>query len=109
MLTNRGARLKSWRLKHYFDVNHESLELVATELASTHPLPFSVRVGDERATAILNAALYVVSNAPPTGPITTSVDVRFEYRDSAGVEATKEFHLEPSSYLVSFRATVRAG
>ena len=108
MLTNRGARLKSWRLKRYFDVNHEPLELVATELASTHPLPFSLRVSDERATAVLNGALYAISNAPPagTGPIARSVDVRFEYRDTTGLSAIKEFHLDPSSYVLGFRAEV---
>src|SRR5262249_34838372 len=44
VFTNRGARLKSWRLKGYKDNRGEPLELVATELAATHPLPFSVRV-----------------------------------------------------------------
>src|SRR5262245_15214338 len=33
VFTNRGARLKRWRLKHYQDQKREPLELVATELA----------------------------------------------------------------------------
>src|SRR4051794_4607006 len=40
VFTNRGARLKSWRLKHFFNAERQPLELVATSLASTHPLPF---------------------------------------------------------------------
>ena len=55
VLTNRGARLKSWRLRHYLDANQEPLELIATDLGATHPLPFSLRVDDDRVTSMLNA------------------------------------------------------
>ena len=41
VFTNRGARLKSWRLKHYRDNQGESLELVANDVAG-QPLPFSL-------------------------------------------------------------------
>ena len=41
--------------------------------------------------------------------MSSPVDLRFEYRDSAGVHAVKEFHLEPASYIVTFRATVTEG
>jgi YidC/Oxa1 family membrane protein insertase len=36
----------------------------------------------------------------------SAVDLRFEYRDSAGIHAVKEFHLDPASYIFSFRADV---
>ena len=110
VLTNRGARLKSWRLKHYLDAKREPLELIATDLATTEPLPFSLRVPDDPLTATLNTALYSVSD--PTqggGPISTPMDIRFEYRDSAGLRAIKEFHFDPSSYVVAFRADVSQG
>ena len=35
VFTNRGARLKSWRLKHFKDQHNEPLELVAHDLAAT--------------------------------------------------------------------------
>ena len=41
--------------------------------------------------------------------ISAPIDLRFEYRDSAGVQAVKEFHLDPASYIVAFRATVTEG
>src|SRR4051812_27285491 len=47
VIANRGARLKSWRLKHYLDQKGEPLELIANDLAGTHPLPFSLRVEEE--------------------------------------------------------------
>ena len=57
--------------------------------------------------ATLNSALYVVTGAPgDAGASSTATDLRFEYRDSAGVHAIKEFHLEPRAYVVTVRAAV---
>jgi YidC/Oxa1 family membrane protein insertase len=106
VFTNRGARLKSWRLKHFFNAEGQPLELVATALASTHPLPFSLRTPDDAVTTTLNSALYQVSGVPAgTAATTTATDLKFEYRNSAGIRATKEFHLEPASYIIGFRAS----
>jgi len=110
VFTNRGARLKSWRLKHHFDQNKQPLELVANELADTQPLPFSLRVSDDAVTTALNSGLYAVTLEPaPDAASAGPSDVRFEYRDSAGVHAIKEFHFEPTSYIVAFRDVVTQG
>lgn len=107
VFTNRGARLKSWKLKDYLDKQRQPQELVETEL---QPLPFTLRTADEQANATLNGALYAVSGAPSSGTSPTgATDLRFEYRDNAGLHAVKEFHLAPSSYVVTFRATVGVG
>src|ERR1019366_6111481 len=109
VFTNRGARLKSWRLKHFLDQKQEPLELVANELADTQPLPFPLRVSDAAASATLNNGLYAVTAAPAADAAASGPsDVRFEYRDSAGVHAVKEFHFEPTSYIVTFHAAVTA-
>ena len=47
VFTNRGARLKSWRLKHYLDQQRQPQELVEHELP-TQPLPFTLRAGRRR-------------------------------------------------------------
>ena len=64
VFTNRGARLKSWRLKHYFDQQKQPQELVEHELAS-QPLPVHPedrrRCGRPRRST---ARLYTVSGAP---------------------------------------------
>jgi YidC/Oxa1 family membrane protein insertase len=113
VFTNRGARLKSWRLKHFFDSDKQPLELVAVDLAGTHPLPFSLRASDDpdhRITATLNGGLYTVSGAPVGNAAESSAtDLRFEYSDTAGIHAIKEFHLDPASYVVGFRSSVTAG
>jgi YidC/Oxa1 family membrane protein insertase len=96
VFTNRGGRLKSWRLKAYQDANHEPLELVTTELARSQPLPFSLDTADKATSDRLNGALYAVQQSD-TG-------VTFEYRDSAGIHAVKEFQLDPATYTLTFRA-----
>jgi len=110
VFTNRGARLKSWRLKQYRDAHGEPLELVATDLAATHPLPFSLRVPDEAMTGSLNGGLYTVRGAPTgSGAITTPTDLVFEYQDTTGLHATKAFRVDPETYTVALRVAVSQG
>src|SRR5438128_2264695 len=59
VFTNRGARLKSWRLKRYVDQRRQPQELVESQI-STQPLPFTLRTTNEALTATLNDALYTV-------------------------------------------------
>jgi YidC/Oxa1 family membrane protein insertase len=107
VFTNRGARLKSWRLKHYQDEKQEPVELVSHEFGEKQPLPFSLRVPSENQTKTLNDALYSVAGAPDgNAPVTAPIQLTFEYRDSDGLRAVKEFHLEPASYLIAFGVSV---
>jgi len=105
VLTNRGARLKSWRVKRYLDAQRQPQELIEHKLEG-QPLPFTLHVPNEATSAALNNGLYTVSGAP-TGEITAPTDVRFEYRDSSGVHAVKTFHFVPASYIFSYQGTVK--
>jgi YidC/Oxa1 family membrane protein insertase len=109
VFTNRGARLKSWRLKGYKDNQGQPLELVATELAATHPLPFSLRVADEATTGTLNGALYNLQGSPPENVQGAPAQLTFEYQDSTGLHAVKQFTIDPSTYTASLNATVTQG
>ena len=106
VFTNHGARLKSWRLKGYRDEKGEPLELVAGDLGSAQPLPFSLRVPDDAATRTLNSAMYEIKGATADASFTRSSPVIFEYRDSAGLHAVKEFELDPTPYVLRLRASV---
>jgi YidC/Oxa1 family membrane protein insertase len=107
VFTNKGARLKSWRLKHYLDKQRQPQELVETHL---EPLPFTLRTGDGSVDEAVNKSLYAVNGAPTDpGPISAAVDLRFEYRNAAGVHAVKEFHLAPAAYVLGFRAAIESG
>jgi YidC/Oxa1 family membrane protein insertase len=46
--------------------------------------------------------------APASGNTQAPVDATFDFRNEAGVQASKQFHFEPSSFVVTLRATVRA-
>ena len=100
VFTNRGARLKSWRLKRYLNQNREPQELVEHAIAS-QPLPFTLRASNDGTTTTLNTALYAVSGAPTGSAESSPVDLRFEYRDSAGLHASKAFHFEPDGFIVT--------
>jgi len=107
VITNRGARLKSWRLKKYLDQKRQPQELIENQLAS-QPLPFTLATADAQLDTTLNSALYAV-NAVPEGMISSPADLRFEYRDAAGIQSVKTFHFVPDSYTVAVRADVTAG
>jgi YidC/Oxa1 family membrane protein insertase len=107
VFTNRGARLKSWRLKHYLDKQGRPQELVENRLED-EPLPFTLRTSDDQINATINTALYSVSGAP-TASESAATDLRFEYRDSAGLRTLKTVHIEPSSYILTLSAIVTAG
>jgi len=105
VFTNRGGRLRSWRLKKYLDQQRQPQELIENQLA-TQPLPFSLRTTDDQLNATLNGSLYSVSGVPTATTIGLPVELRFEYRNDAGVHAVKEFHLDPDSYMIRFRADI---
>ena len=106
VFTNRGARLKSWRLKKYRDQQQQPQELIENQPA--YPLPFTLRTADEQLNTTLNESIYSASTVPTT-VIAAPADLRFEYRNEAGVRAVKEFHLTPDSYIIEFRADIAAG
>jgi YidC/Oxa1 family membrane protein insertase len=107
VFTNRGARLKSWRLKHYKDAKGEPQELIEnglsvpspTGILEQQPLPFSLNAPEATLTSALNHALYSTTTS-------SAVDLRFEYRDSGGLHVSKEFHFDPASYVLTFKASV---
>jgi YidC/Oxa1 family membrane protein insertase len=104
VFTNKGARLKSWRLKHYLDQQKQPQELI--EHLPSQPLPFTLRAGSDATTSTANEGLYAVSGVPASAPSTAPVDLHFEYRDSAGIHVVKDFHLEPASYIFTSRSVV---
>src|SRR3954468_1936163 len=77
VFTNKGARLKSWRLKHYLDQQKQPQELI--EHLPSQPLPFTLRAGNDTSTTTANDALYTISGAPTGVSDSAPVDLRFEY------------------------------
>ncbi|MFN7917590.1 MAG: membrane protein insertase YidC [Vicinamibacterales bacterium] len=96
--TNRGAALKSWKLKEYRDRKGDPLELVDDDLPAGQPLPFSLQVPDAQVTSLLNRGLYRVQESENR--------LAFEYQTDGGLVARKEFSFNPASYTV--QVTVQA-
>jgi YidC/Oxa1 family membrane protein insertase len=97
--------LKSWRLKNYRDASGAPLELVP-QVVPDAPKPFTLEVDDAATSATLRNALY----KPDADSLTMGAEPKtlaFEYRDSAGLVARKEFTFTPAHpYVVRFAANV---
>jgi YidC/Oxa1 family membrane protein insertase len=68
---------------------------------------------DAPTTARLNAALFALSDPNQSSSTldarTSPVTLAFEYQDAAGLQARKEFRLDPNSYIVTVTAVVSNG
>jgi YidC/Oxa1 family membrane protein insertase len=110
VFTNRGARLKSWRLKRFLDADRQPLELVTHEFGDAQPMPFSLGVSDPAITKRMNDALFTVTGAPAgNAPVTSPTQITFEFRDDDGLRVVKQFRIDPTTYVVEFGATVTHG
>ncbi len=109
VFTNRGARLKSWRLKNYLDLDKHPQELVPAAMPPETSLPFELKVDDEAATARLRDALFQPSAQGPVDATRQEQRVAFEFKDASGLYARKEFVFEPGSFVVRFSAQVLIG
>jgi YidC/Oxa1 family membrane protein insertase len=109
VFTNRGARLKSWRLKSYLDLDKRPQELVPTGMPPGTTLPFELKVDDEAATARLRDALFQTSASGTLDATRGEGRLVFEFKDAAGLYARKEFVFEPASFVVRFSAQVLSG
>jgi YidC/Oxa1 family membrane protein insertase len=104
VFTNRGAQVKSWVLKKYFDTAGKSLDMVQPQAAEKFGFPLSLYTYEPALTSQLNQALYQVSasGAQPTltghavAPATSALT--FHYAQN-GVDVVKTFHFD-SSYVI---------
>jgi len=113
VFSNRGATLSAWQLERYKGPGGRPVDLVPHDVPADQPKPFSLKLEDAAKTTRLNTALFAVAGdippgaAPPTLDARTSpVTLTFEYQDAAGLHATKQFRIEPNSYVVAFSANV---
>jgi YidC/Oxa1 family membrane protein insertase len=111
VFTNRGARLKSWQLKTYLDLQKKPQELVAAYMPDYRARPFDLKVDDETANAALKVALFKAS-AGDEGRVDVSggaETLTFEYKDASGLSARKAFTFEPTGFIVRVTVDVAAG
>jgi YidC/Oxa1 family membrane protein insertase len=113
-LTNRGARVKHWILKHYSDSTGKPLDLVQEQASEKFGYPLSLLTYEPpkyepQLTTQLNSALYQasVTGAQPsaTGLIVAPTAITYHYAAS-GLDVMKTLRFG-SGYVVTVEAQVK--
>jgi len=109
VFTNRGAQVKSWILKKYYDSKGKPLDMVQQQAAARFGLPLSFFTYDSSLTNQLNQALYQVTvqgtQPTATGLVSAPTSINFHYAAN-GVDAVKTFKFG-SSYVIGVQTEVQ--
>ena len=109
VFTNRGAQVKHWILKKYFDTAGKPLDMVQPQAAARFGLPLSFFTYEPALTTQLNQALYQVtaSGAQPsaTGHALAPTTLTFHYAAN-GLDVVKTFRFD-SSYVITVETEVK--
>ena len=102
VMSNRGAQLLSFQLKHYKrKKSQENEDLVKARGAGRTDFPFAIETVDRALAQRLNSALYTVSDVSGRG------ERVLQYRYSDGkVTATKTFRFAQDPYLFDYSVTI---
>ncbi len=106
VFTNRGARLRHWRLRGYRSAAGTVLDLVPTTDGAV--LPFSLSTADAGQSARMNDVLFAVENLAPEriDATTTPAVLSFVYEGADGLRIRKQFAFEPTGFAVTLTPQV---
>ncbi len=96
VFTNRGAQVKHWILKHYFDSTGKPLDMVQAQASTHFGLPLSAFTYDDGLTTQLNQGLY---QASATGTLQSPASVSFHLVQN-GIDVVKTFRFE-GGYVIT--------
>jgi YidC/Oxa1 family membrane protein insertase len=103
---NRGAQLKSWRLKEYKDENKENLELISVRSMELDRYPFLMSTDDPDFDSTINNTLYKSSKYRLELAEGEEGELRFEYADEAGTKVEKSFVFHGDTYSFEIQIAV---
>jgi len=103
---NRGAQLKSWRLKEYKDENDENLELVSVRSLELDQYPFLLSTDDPDFDNTINNTLYKSSKSRLELTQGEEGELRFEYADEGGTKVEKNFIFHGDTYAFEVQIAV---
>jgi YidC/Oxa1 family membrane protein insertase len=107
VLTNRGGRAASWKLKQYTSASGEPVELVPVFARRDGAFPLGIEVpGDERFTRAANESLYQVKRTPLDPETGRGERVELEWADGRGRHVRKTLSFRKDSYLVDVEIVV---
>jgi YidC/Oxa1 family membrane protein insertase len=98
-LSNRGATVRSWVLKKYFDHTGKPLELLNPAGYATVAPPFAVSLKDDKIANVLNYGLYVAK------PSANGLGIEYEFSDGKNY-AKKSFQFSKSGYICQLSTDV---
>jgi len=106
--SNKGAVLKSWRLKEHLDEEGEPLELISSRSAAIDRFPFilSTNDPDPNFDNLINNALYTVSNTELQLYDGQTGEIRFEYSQEDGTKVEKVFTFTDGRYVFDTQINV---
>jgi len=104
--SNRGAVLKSWKLKMYKDDNGEDLDLVSLRAEEIGLYPFALDTDDPTFDALINGSLHTFSNQKINLMEGQEGELRFQYADQEGNRVEKTFLFLAGKYTLDIRINV---
>lgn len=102
-ISNRGAQISSWKLKHYFTQDTDTPEPIEFVYPEGHfPGPLSVQVPDPIVTKLLKSAVYEVTRDFDTlSPGNPAGTLTYTFRDDeVGIVVRKTLTFHYDSYLI---------
>lgn len=104
--SNKGAVLKSWRLKKYKDEEKEDFELVSFHSEEINKYPFSLLTDDPSFDDLINSALYSFSESKIELKEGQKGEIRFLYADEGGNRVEKIFIFQDGKYAFDVKLNV---
>jgi YidC/Oxa1 family membrane protein insertase len=96
--SNKGAVLKSWKLKKHKDENKEDLELVSRLSSEIKIYPFSLRTDDSSFDSLINDSLYQPSSLELVLSGGRAGEIRFQFADERGTRVEKILTFQDGKY-----------
>ncbi len=104
--SNRGASLRSWKLKKHMNDQKEELELVSSRAREIGRYPFFLQTQDAELDRALNDSLFVTSASRLTLRDGEKGGVKFEYSDKNTVKIEKVFVFYGGTYDFDVRVNL---
>ncbi len=104
--SNRGASLRSWRLKTHKDENGEDLELVSGRTSQAGKYPFFLETQDADLDRVANNSLYLPSVSRLSLRDDEAGEVKFYYSDGNTIKIEKVFVFRGGRYAFDVQMSV---
>lgn len=105
VFTNRGGRVRSWKLKKYRDHSGNPIELVPTFASRDGQYPYGVDLDDAVMAVAANGSLHRSAREPLADG--SGETVSFRWADGRGYEIEKAFTFRRDSWIVELRLDVK--